>query len=270
MSYTYKAAILGGTFDHFHAGHASLLSAAFSESEHVTIGLVKASLSPDKLFLGLLEDYPTRESSLRSYLHAHDLAPRATVIPISDIYGTSLTDKSIEAIFVTEETRGNAEKINVERQKLSLPPLAIISVPYTLGGDGVPISSGRIRAGEIDRAGHSYLKFFLSKSAYHLPESLRTTLAHPIGPVFTDVQKLISTLADTSPVIAVGDIVSLSLKQAGFATALSIIDYRSERRDLDKGALQASFPVVNHHLVNPAGTINPQIAELLITSLAEY
>lgn len=270
MNMLYQSAILGGTFDHFHAGHASLLSAAFKDSQHVTIGVVQASLSPDKLFPAQLEDYSTRESNLRSYLQDHNLTSRVTIIPISDIYGTSLTDPAIQAIFVTTETKTNAEKINVERQKLGLTPLTIIVVPYALGDDEQIISSGRIRAGEIDREGRSYRQFFLSQSTYRLPESLRPTLASPIGPVFTDVQKLIGSIPASSLIIAVGDIVSLTLKQAGYPAGISIIDYRTERRNLDRSTLQSSFPVTNYSLPNLAGTINPAFAPLFLSALAEY
>ncbi len=266
---SYQFAILGGTFDHFHAGHQELISTAFSASDHVTIGVVDTPLSPDKSFPSCLEDYLTRRNTLLAYLRTHELQSRATIIPIHDIYGTSLTDQSIEAIFVTAETRANADKINAKRRELTLPPLTIEIVPYALADDGQIISSGRIRAGEIDRTGRSYLKFFLDKSSYRLPKNLRATLSEPIGPIFTDVAKLVQTIPSSTPIITVGAIVSLALKKAGRPATVSIIDYRTQRHDLNKNELKQYFPVVNRRLENPAGTINPQIAKYLTTNIPQ-
>jgi hypothetical protein len=267
MSYRYSHAILGGTFDHFHLGHQALLAAAFRESDHVTIGIVETPLSPKKSFSTSVEDFLTRKQNLYTYLQSQKLLSRTTIIPITDIYGTSLINPGIEAIFVTEETHGNAIKINVERQKLGLLPLKIVVVPYTLANDNQTISSGRIRAGQIDRHGHSYLQFFLSKSSYRLPAHLRPVLAHPIGPVYTDTNELLQSVPKACLVVSVGDIVSLALHRAGRPASISIIDYRTERRDLDKKDIEKVFPSVDQKLANPAGSINPEFAPLFIWAL---
>jgi phosphopantetheine adenylyltransferase/uncharacterized protein (UPF0218 family) len=266
---TYQFAILGGTFDHFHAGHEQLIASAFAFSAHVTIGIVSSLLSPAKLFPASLEDFATRRHTLLAYLRAHQLESRATIIAITDIYGTSLTDPRVEAIFVTAETRANADKINAKRRGLRLAPLTIEVVPYALADDNQVISSSRIRAGEIDRTGHSYLKFFLGKSSYRLPKNLRATLSEPIGPIFTDVAKLVQSMPRSSRVISVGDIVSLDLKKAERPATVSIIDYRTQRHDLNKNELKEYFQVVNSRLENPAGSINPQIAEYLTTNMPQ-
>ena len=264
MSFICKSAILGGTFDHFHLGHKMFISAAVKKTKKLTIGIVSDPSS--KAHSETIEEYSVRKNHLLLFLSKLNKISQIEVIPIHDIYGTSLTDHTLEAIFVTEATKPNAEKINVERTKLKLLPLAIEVIPFALGDDNQVISSARIRGGEIDRNGNSYLKFFTEKPSYHLPESLRDQLQQPIGTVTPQF----AALPYSTPVIAVGDIVSLKLKQTGVNVAISIIDYRTRRHELDKAEVMRYFPAISHTLSNPAGTINKEIAPILLSSLSRH
>jgi pantetheine-phosphate adenylyltransferase len=60
----------------------------------------------------------------------------------------------LEALVVSQETRRTAEKINEKRQKAGLPLLKIITVDMIPAENQAPISTTRIRRGEIDRNGH--------------------------------------------------------------------------------------------------------------------
>ena len=146
----FKQAIVGGTFDRFHAGHRKLLSEAFENSENVTIGIATDALFKYKSFSQLIEDYKSREHAVSVFIAKNALTKRAKIIPIHDIYGNSLTDENIDAIFVTQKTKPNAEKINEERQKLGFKVLEIVTVPFVRGDDDEIISSERIRLGLID------------------------------------------------------------------------------------------------------------------------
>lgn len=270
MSHTYKHAILGGTFDHFHVGHELLITKAFDRSEHVTIGIVEQPFSSDKKYLFGIESYELRLASLQSFLLQLNVMSRVDIITIHDIYGTTLTDGTIQAIFVTDSTKPSAEKINSEREKINLPSLEIEVVPCFTGDDQEIVSSGRIRSGLMSRKGLSYLNFFLQRRLYKLPGHLRVKLQHPIGRAITDPSLLSSIIPSGSPVISVGDIVSLDVKKIGFRTAINIIDYKTRRHELDIEEIKKYFPTTNGELANPAGTINPKIADILITSLIEY
>ena len=270
MKYLYQHAILGGTFDHFHAGHKQLIAVALQAVKRLTLGIVESELPSNKSHPNLIEAYPLRLSCLTTYLAESGLLARVNIIPIHDIYGTSLTDRSIEAIFVTDSTSSNAELINVERTKLALPPLKIILTPYALGDDGEIISSGRIRAGLIDRNGNSYLKFLLTRPVHHLPESLRKQLKHPIGPAVKDISQLNSHVPSSSLIISVGDIVSLDLQKSTFHPSISIIDYHTERHEFGLVEIHNSFPIICHELTNTAGTINSQIGDIFLSSLNMY
>ena len=102
MKYKYRHAILGGTFDRFHDGHKHFISQAFENAEKVTVGIVTSDkLLKDKPLFSLVQSYDARERGVIDFLKSEGFMSRANTITIHDVYGTSLEDKTIDAIFVT-------------------------------------------------------------------------------------------------------------------------------------------------------------------------
>jgi cytidyltransferase-like protein len=258
----FKQAIVGGTFDHLHAGHKKFLDAAFLHAEHVHINISLPELTKHKPFFQSIQPYDVREKNIIEYLAKNHVTNRATIHQLHDIYGMAATDTHCEAIFVTESTVNNAELINIQRHKNNLPPLEIVMVSYLTGTDKQVISSQRIRAGETDRDGNSYDAFFLGKNEYVLPQALRAKLQQPIGKIFPDMQSLHQSVNKTTTIIAVGDIVSLSLLEEGYTSAICIIDYQTRRHPLDKETLPQPFRSPTLTIANPHGTINKEFAKL--------
>ena len=270
MQYQYKQALVGGTFDRFHPGHKKLLTTTFEQSEKVIVGIATNELFKNKIFSKFIEDYENRKQSVSKFLAAEGFADRAKIVPIHDIYGVSLDSDSFDAIFVTEETHANALKINKERRKKRLEPLHIITVPFVLGNDNKIISSERIRAGEIDREGKSYMKLFTEQEYFTLPQQQREALRRPIGPIYTDMQEVVSLFSSSTMFIAVGDVVSESLLRIDRQADISIIDGMTRREVMRSEYNAVLAKTRTTETKNPPGTITQNAVKTIQKVFTAY
>ncbi len=274
MKKNYQYSVLGGTFDHLHKGHKRLIDAAFDKSQFVTIGLVAENLYQKKALASQIEPYNLRKKNLINYLKSKNFFKWVKIISISDIFGSTLKDEKLEAIFVTKDTRTNAIVINNERKKINLKPLYIVTVSLVLAQDGKPITSERIRIGEIDREGNCYdLRLMIKekklKTELVLPVSLRPRLQKPLGKLITNFSLKLLDRRNSSMVIAVGDIISASLEKEGFLPDVKIIDFRSRRQDLFE--LPQIFASNEKDVViNNPGTINLKAAEGIKNAMVTF
>ena len=150
----FRKVAVGGTFDEFHKGHKVLLMKAFEIGEHVLIGLCTDEFAEKMGKPHETASYEERLKELRTSLKAWGLSDKAEIIPLNDPYGITLTDTCIEALVVSEETEKTALKINQKRSEAQLPPLTIVTISMVPAENYKPISTTRIREGEIDREGH--------------------------------------------------------------------------------------------------------------------
>jgi len=292
----YQHVCLGGTFDRLHIGHKNLLDLAFKIGNHLTIGLSRKVCSKDKLLVKVVEDYASRRQGIENYLKVNKFLRRSSIIPLDNIYGSAASDKTLEAIIVSQKTYPNALKINKLRKQKKLPLLKIIVTPFVLGDDGKVITSGRIRAGEIDREGHNFQFsiFNFQKKQLFLPEYLRTELRKPLGRVILgeehEWQKTAKkalqyiNIMKSTMMIAVGDVITNSLLKIGFDPDIKIVDFRVRRKNIQdyhgsvtdfhglkyprKSAinLRESLPKIK----NRPGTISTQAINAIRLNLKNY
>lgn len=270
MDYRYQHAVVAGTFDRFHAGHRKLLIAAFGDSQRVTIGIATDRLYANKVLSDSIESYTIREHAVSEFLSKHDFSKRSLLIPIHDIYGNTLSDGEIDAVFVTENTLANAQKVNEARLKKNMKPLAIITIPYVLDDTGLAISSERIRKGEIDRDGNSYARLFKEKKEYTLHESEKEAFRRPIGSIETDSEQVIRSLKPGTMLITVGDIVSIAALQAGRMSDISIIDYKTRRRDVEPGHFAPFEKIHKRRVLNPPGSITYEAVTKIREAISDF
>ena len=150
----FKKVAVGGTFDELHRGHKALLDKAFEIGEKVVIGL-----SSDEFVTKMGKPHKTapyneRRKELEAFLETSGLAEIAEIVPLNDPFGLTISGKGLEALVVSKETEKTADKINEKRQKAGLLPLEIVAVNMVPAENHTPISTTRIRSGEIDRNGH--------------------------------------------------------------------------------------------------------------------
>ncbi|MBQ2652236.1 MAG: phosphopantetheine adenylyltransferase [Methanobrevibacter sp.] len=143
----YNKVAVGGTFDKFHDGHKKLLSTAFEIADNVEIGVTSDAFGGLK---GDIDSCTIRMKNLKSFFRDYS---NFIIVPLDDPYGTTIYDSDFDAIVVSEETEPTAVEINKIRVSKGMDPIDIVVVSFVLAYDGTPISSTRIRRGEIDKNG---------------------------------------------------------------------------------------------------------------------
>jgi pantetheine-phosphate adenylyltransferase len=256
--------VIGGTFDHFHAGHKALLEESFRVGKNITIGIAMEKLYKNKFLSETIETFEIRKKSVSEFLKKKGWFKRAKLISFSHFTGGADKLKNIDAIVVSKETYPNALRINRLREKNKLPLLKIISINDVLAEDGKLISSERIRTGEIDRDGHNFQFTIcnLQKKEILMPENLRPVLQKPLGKIYKSVGAILESPKKPLMVIAVGDIIVDSLLKSGIDPDVKIIDFRSRRKRTDLFAKRQSFKK-GPSLINNPGTINLKTSEII-------
>jgi len=113
-----------------------------------------------------------------------------------------------------------------------------------------------------------------------LPESLRDAFKEPLGPVTIDADELLAAAAETrgeraapdAPIIAVGDVVTYHLREAGRVPDVALIDGKTERETVDAeigSALAAADDDRRLSVENPAASLSAELLEALSEALSD-
>lgn len=153
MQKKFNTVAVGGTFDELHKGHKVLLLKAFDLGEQVQIGLCSDNFVKRLSKPHMTASYGQRLRELEAFLQQNGLRKRAEIVRIDDPFGPTLSEQGLEALVVSKETEPNASLINKKRKEAGLPPLQIVAIDMIPSENHLPISTTRIRCGEIDREG---------------------------------------------------------------------------------------------------------------------
>jgi uncharacterized protein (UPF0218 family) len=101
-----------------------------------------------------------------------------------------------------------------------------------------------------------------------LPDELRAAFKDPLGPVYTDANRLGGDLE--KPVIAVGDVVTRHLTRAGARPDLAVLDWVTERETL----AEADQPDITGYddridVTNPAAALTDDLLRALRTGIEQ-
>jgi pantetheine-phosphate adenylyltransferase len=150
----FKKVGVGGTFDELHRGHKVLLAKAFEVGEKVVIGLTSDAFVAKMGKPHRTSSFAARRRELQQFLEASGVAQRFQIVALDDPFGQTMDGEGLEALVVSQETQKTGDAINEKRQSRGLPPLKIVTVNMVPAENFEPISTTRIRRGEIDRNGH--------------------------------------------------------------------------------------------------------------------
>lgn len=230
MLMKYRHVFVGGTFDGLHAGHESVLFRAFREAKRVTIGLtsdlfikkfkisnfqfliIKNSIKISNSKLKI-RDFTIRKHELEQWILNNKYGKRTHIIPINDPYEPAASG-GFDALIVTKDNRKTGEEINRRRRKKGLKQLDLIEIPIVHAEDHAPISSTRVRNGEIDGNGRLVM-----------PQSLIPALRKPLGKIIGE-KDLRDKIKDFNGkiIITVGDQTTKTLLDQGIIPQLAIVD----------------------------------------------
>lgn len=110
-------------------------------------------LTSDEMILSKnhdVNDYSSRRKEVDLFTREQGINPK--IVKLDDPFGPTIRD-DFDLIVVSPETHHVALKINEIRKKKGLKEIELVLVDYVLAEDGPPISSTRIKKGEIDEHG---------------------------------------------------------------------------------------------------------------------
>ncbi|MBI4080884.1 MAG: pantetheine-phosphate adenylyltransferase [Candidatus Levybacteria bacterium] len=262
--YRYKKVGCGGTFDLFHAGHRVFLREVFSQSSEVFIGITSDSYVQSVKQNRHIESYENRKAAVLRFLQAEGVGGRAHISPLENVYIPKVWEQeSLEALFVTEESKVGAQAINKKREAEGRQRLPIHIVPFVLAEDRKIVSSTRIRKGEIDREGRLYLPDSFLKNTLLLPESVRLELKKPFGEILPG--NFSYAKVNEERCLAVGDVTTKLFHDAHITPFIAVVDFLIERKKTYTSAAELGFTTVQEifRVSNPPGNITHALMETI-------
>lgn len=255
MSKPYRRIGLGGTFDHFHVGHKAFLDFATQLADKLVVGVTQTTLIAHKTAAEQIEPYEQRAKSVKNFLQLRNVS--FDVVPLTDPFGPTLIDLTIDAIAVTEETVTGAQVINQSRNQIGMSTLPVHVCRLVRDTHGELISSTRIRLGEVSRDGDVYLDLFRGDKMLSSVQALFFKAAQ--GPVVSNF----SSLGEKNRIIIVGDIVTDTFLKHGWPFDLAIYDRRTLREAYTSQEISPAMHAAAQRVANPAGSISFELAQWL-------
>ncbi|AZH24193.1 GTP-dependent dephospho-CoA kinase family protein [Haloplanus aerogenes] len=99
-----------------------------------------------------------------------------------------------------------------------------------------------------------------------LPDDLRGAFKDPLGSVFTDPNDLLAADGAGRPLVAVGDVVTVHLLDAGHSPDVALVDGKTERERVDE-SISRRLPDADIEVANPPATLSRALLDALLDAL---
>lgn len=117
----FESVVVGGTFDHIHAGHKILLAEGLLRcSRKFTAGIAEGPLLKNKTLSELIAPCQDRIEAVKELVTDLDPTLDYHIVEITDPMGPTRSDPDMDMIVVSEETRKGIDFINSSRKESGL------------------------------------------------------------------------------------------------------------------------------------------------------
>ncbi|MAV59927.1 MAG: hypothetical protein CND89_01130 [Marine Group II euryarchaeote MED-G38] len=276
--------LIGGTFDRFHTGHKKLINGALEKCKKIEIWIISDEIARKNNTMVM--SWESRKNEIINSL-GKELMNRIEFGILEDNYGPAPNHPKANAIICTLETYDMCLEINEMRENNNLKILEIIKIDHENAWDGFPISSTRIRNGEINREGQIWTSsYFEKKNNDVISKKLIMTkeaeimLKQPFGELIEGKDKdyeyamkimIEKYLKEDVPLISVGDVTTLTLENLGCSADIAWIDGKTKReRWAQSENIDSKKYNNNFTCYNPAGELTKSLFETCKKSLEEW
>lgn len=256
----YNLAVCGGTFDHLHKGHKEFLRFAISLSQKLLIGLTSDKYALTRNKSEGIESYKIRKQKLERFLKKEKVLERVLIAPIDSIFIPKVWEGlSVEAIVVSENTLPGAKEVNLKRKEQGKFSLNIEIYPMVKSQNNEYISSSKIRKGDLDREGKSYINPEWMRRKLFLGETLRSVLKKPLGLLLS--KGFIYETVRVPYVITVGDVTTKVFNALSIGAYISVVDFKVARKRQFKNLKELGFSGREKifKVKSPAGCLTPAL-----------
>ena len=224
--------VVGGTFDHFHIGHKTLITTATLFSRKILLCITSDEYVKNmrKIASDLIEPFAKRQQNVAFFLRDIECMDMSILCSIDDPYSTAINSphaEELDSIMISKDpdVMKRTEKLNLLRIEKNLRPLKIIRIPLILDPYGEVFSSTRYRLNN----------YFPEPRPpeLRLNKEVIEEIRRPKGPTVDSPMELPNPerFFDRG-IIVIGDTAFRNLVSMGYPISVAILDFKAKRENL--------------------------------------